>query len=281
MEEPQLRDYYGDLGVSLDSNPQQIKKAFHKLAILHHPDKTGPGGSNNSEEFRKAREAQETLCDEEKRLQYDRQYSRIREEWARYREMQEARRIEEVRAAEEAARRMAEAEKARRVEEEERQATERAEQERLREYKERKAEERSREAARRAREQQEQAAKQRLREHMETEAEARSLEVAKKARERQEIAAKGRLAESKIIERQDALRRNWAQMKERAESQPKLVENDDKMDLECVHPQIGWPRKNGPVLCYFCGSICPKFSFRCPYCDAAACTLCKKQHCLY
>jgi len=54
MEEPKLRDYYGDLGVLPESNTRQIKKAFHKLAIRYHPDKSASGGSNNVEESCKA-----------------------------------------------------------------------------------------------------------------------------------------------------------------------------------------------------------------------------------
>jgi curved DNA-binding protein CbpA len=49
MEEPKFRDYYGDLGVSQESTVREIKKAFYKLAKLHHPDKKGSG-----EEFCKA-----------------------------------------------------------------------------------------------------------------------------------------------------------------------------------------------------------------------------------
>ena len=33
------KDYYGALGVAKDATDKQIKKAYHKLSMVHHPDK--------------------------------------------------------------------------------------------------------------------------------------------------------------------------------------------------------------------------------------------------
>lgn len=59
-------DYYRILGINKNATPEEIKKAYRKLASIHHPDK---GGSK--EEFQKIEEAYRTLSDSEKRNQYD------------------------------------------------------------------------------------------------------------------------------------------------------------------------------------------------------------------
>ncbi len=65
------RDYYDILGVDRNASPDEIKKAYRKLALKHHPDKNQ--GDNESEErFKEINEAYEVLCDEEKRGAYDR-----------------------------------------------------------------------------------------------------------------------------------------------------------------------------------------------------------------
>ena len=60
------KDYYEVLGVPRSATPDEIKKAFRKLARKHHPD---AGGSE--ERFKELNEAYEVLSDEEKRSQYD------------------------------------------------------------------------------------------------------------------------------------------------------------------------------------------------------------------
>lgn len=52
---PETPDYYFDLGVAQDATKAEIKRAFHNLALLHHPDKKAPGESIDAAEFRQVR----------------------------------------------------------------------------------------------------------------------------------------------------------------------------------------------------------------------------------
>ena len=65
------RDFYEILGVSKSSTPEEIKKAYRKVAIQFHPDKN-QGNKEAEEKFKEAAEAYEVLSDAEKRAQYDR-----------------------------------------------------------------------------------------------------------------------------------------------------------------------------------------------------------------
>ncbi|MBF0229356.1 MAG: DnaJ domain-containing protein [Desulfamplus sp.] len=62
-------DYYKMLGVNKSATPQEIKKAYHKLAIKYHPDKNDD--KNAEEKFKEISEAYAVLSDKEKRQQYD------------------------------------------------------------------------------------------------------------------------------------------------------------------------------------------------------------------
>ena len=64
------RDYYEVLGVGKSASPDEVKKAYRKLAVKHHPDKN-PGDKSAEERFREATEAYEVLKDEVKRSRYD------------------------------------------------------------------------------------------------------------------------------------------------------------------------------------------------------------------
>jgi molecular chaperone DnaJ len=65
------RDYYEVLAVERDATDQQIKSAYRKLALKHHPDRN-PGDKKAEELFKEAAEAYSVLADREKRGVYDR-----------------------------------------------------------------------------------------------------------------------------------------------------------------------------------------------------------------
>ena len=65
------RDYYEVLGVARDASPEEIKKAYRKLAHQHHPDKN-PGDRSAEERFKEISEAYEVLGNPEKRQTYER-----------------------------------------------------------------------------------------------------------------------------------------------------------------------------------------------------------------
>jgi molecular chaperone DnaJ len=65
------RDYYEILGVTKTASETDIKSAYRKLAMKHHPDRN-PGDAVAEEKFKEAAEAYAVLCDPEKRGLYDR-----------------------------------------------------------------------------------------------------------------------------------------------------------------------------------------------------------------
>ncbi|MBU2884490.1 molecular chaperone DnaJ [Gilvimarinus agarilyticus] len=64
------RDYYDILGVSKDASAPELKKAYRRVAMKHHPDRN-PGDAESEEKFKEASEAYEVLSDEQKRAAYD------------------------------------------------------------------------------------------------------------------------------------------------------------------------------------------------------------------
>ena len=65
------RDFYEILGVSRTASDQDIKSAYRKLALQHHPDRN-PGDKTAEEHFKEAAEAYSVLADADKRARYDR-----------------------------------------------------------------------------------------------------------------------------------------------------------------------------------------------------------------
>ena len=66
------KDYYDTLGVPKNASEEDIKKAYRKLAMKHHPDRNQGDASKAAEEkFKEAKEAYEMLSDPQKRAAYD------------------------------------------------------------------------------------------------------------------------------------------------------------------------------------------------------------------
>ena len=64
------RDYYEVLGIVKSASPEEIKKAYRKLALKYHPDKN-KGDKNSEEKFKEASEAYHVLSDEKRKASYD------------------------------------------------------------------------------------------------------------------------------------------------------------------------------------------------------------------
>jgi len=67
-----MHDYYDILGVSRNATKEEIKKAYHKLAHKHHPDKN----QGEDKKFKEINEAYQVLSDDKKRAEYD-AYGRV------------------------------------------------------------------------------------------------------------------------------------------------------------------------------------------------------------
>ncbi|MBK8976592.1 MAG: molecular chaperone DnaJ [Planctomycetes bacterium] len=67
----QRRDYYEVLGVARDASPDDIKRAYRKIALENHPDRN-PGDAAAEARFKEAADAYAVLSDAEKRARFDR-----------------------------------------------------------------------------------------------------------------------------------------------------------------------------------------------------------------
>ena len=74
-----FKDYYKVLGVDKTASQEDIKKAYRKLAVKYHPDKT-KGDKASEEKFKEIAEAYEVLADQEKRKKYD----SVGQNWQQY-----------------------------------------------------------------------------------------------------------------------------------------------------------------------------------------------------
>src|SRR4030095_15486349 len=66
-----MADFYDALGVSRGASDDEIKKAYRKLAMQHHPDRNN-GSKESEEKFKQLTEAYDVLRDANKRAIYDR-----------------------------------------------------------------------------------------------------------------------------------------------------------------------------------------------------------------
>jgi curved DNA-binding protein len=65
-----VSDYYKILGITMESNQLQIRKAFRELALKHHPDKN-KNSEESKQKFMEIVQAYEILSDETSRKRYD------------------------------------------------------------------------------------------------------------------------------------------------------------------------------------------------------------------
>lgn len=70
LKKSKRKDYYKILGIDKSAGEQEVKRAYRKLAVIHHPDKN-PGDPEAEDRFKDIQEAHETLIDPQKRERYD------------------------------------------------------------------------------------------------------------------------------------------------------------------------------------------------------------------
>lgn len=65
-----MSDHYSTLGVERSASPEEIKKAYRKLSMEHHPDRNS-GNKDSEDKFKEISAAYSTLSDPNKKQQYD------------------------------------------------------------------------------------------------------------------------------------------------------------------------------------------------------------------
>src|SRR3972149_4525324 len=65
------RDYYEVLGGGKNASPEEVKRAYRRMAIKHHPDKNPDNKKEAEAKFKECAEAYEVLSDPEKKQRYD------------------------------------------------------------------------------------------------------------------------------------------------------------------------------------------------------------------
>ena len=68
-----INNYYELLGITRNATPEDIKRAFRKLAMQYHPDRNPSREKWANEKFKQINEACEVLSDPDKRATYDTQ----------------------------------------------------------------------------------------------------------------------------------------------------------------------------------------------------------------
>ena len=76
-----FKDYYKTLGVEKNATPEELKKAYRKLAMKYHPD-TNAGKKSAENKFKEINEAYEVLSDADKRAKYD----KLGSSWNQYKQ---------------------------------------------------------------------------------------------------------------------------------------------------------------------------------------------------
>ena len=71
------------------------------------------------------------------------------------------------------------------------------------------------------------------------------------------------------------VREDWAKMRSRADERNQGPNRTIDPSPDCCHSALGWLKPKGKFQCQMCGTICAKYSFRCPDCSLVTCSLCK------